>query len=206
MAMGALFGIGPVYAEQSGLGIRDISPFMTAPVVACLLLQWPVGHLSDWLDRRAVISADAWTAGLLPVLALTAAGSTWWLIALMTVFGGLSLPPVCHLHRPRQRLSRTGAESGGAEMPEDTKAGESKGAHDCRARIAPAILLHFHHPWRSDAGGTSPGMDEVERSRSQSREQRREQLPRRTRCGTSSTFAEPNAVDSGRYASAAVGS
>jgi hypothetical protein len=36
--------------------------------------------------------------------------------------------------------------------------------------------------------------------------QRREQLPRRTRCGTSNTFAEPNAVDSGRYASAAVGS
>ena len=124
--MGALFGIGPVYAEQSGLGIRDISPFMTAPVVACLLLQWPVGHLSDWLDRRAVISADTWTAGLLPVLALTAAGSTWWLIALMIVFGGLSLSPVCHLHRPHQRLSRTGAESGGAEMPEDTRRASAK--------------------------------------------------------------------------------
>ena len=25
--------------------------------------------------------------------------------------------------------------------------------HDCRARIAPAILLHSRHPWRSDAGG-----------------------------------------------------
>ena len=54
--------------------------------------------------------------------------------------------------------------------------------------------LHFLHPWRSDAGGTTPRqalflqcfcissvrggqMQEVERSRSQSREQRREQLP-----------------------------
>ena len=45
---------------------------------------------------------------------------------------------------------------------------------------------------------TTAGMQEVE--------QRREQLPRRTRCRTSSTFAEPNAVDSGRYAFAAVGS
>jgi len=26
-------------------------------------------------------------------------------------------------------------------------------SHDCRARIAPAILSHFLRPWRSDAGG-----------------------------------------------------
>ena len=37
--------------------------------------------------------------------------------------------------------------------------------HDCRAGIARAILMHFLRPWRSDAGGTSPRMDEVERSR-----------------------------------------
>lgn len=115
MAMGALFGIGPVYAEQSGLGIRDISLFMTAPVVGCLLLQWPVGHLSDRFDRRAVISAVTWTAGLLPVLALAAAGSTWWLIALMTVFGGLSLPmyAICIAHandflEPEQMVAASG--------------------------------------------------------------------------------------------------
>ena len=41
---------------------------------------------------------------------------------------------------------------------------EGKG-HDCRARIVPTILLHSRHPWRSDAGVTSPWMDEVERSR-----------------------------------------
>ena len=135
MAMGALFGIGPVYAEQSGLGIRDISLFMTAPVVGCLLLQWPVGHLSDRLDRRAVISAVTWTAGLLPVLALTAAGSTWWLIALMIVFGGLSLSPVCHLHRPRQRLSRTGADG---RRERRTGAGRRGG----RGARAAGSLLH----------------------------------------------------------------
>ncbi len=33
---------------------------------------------------------------------------------------------------------------------------------DCRARIVPTILLHLHHPWRSDAGGTTPGKGEVE--------------------------------------------
>ena len=37
--------------------------------------------------------------------------------------------------------------------------------HDCRAGIVPDNPLHSLHPWRSDAGGTSPGMDEVERSR-----------------------------------------
>ena len=37
--------------------------------------------------------------------------------------------------------------------------------HDCRAGIARAILMHFLRPWRSDAGGMSPRMDEVERSR-----------------------------------------
>ena len=29
--------------------------------------------------------------------------------------------------------------------------GRGRAKHDCRARIAPAILLHSRHPWRSDA-------------------------------------------------------
>ncbi len=37
--------------------------------------------------------------------------------------------------------------------------------HCNMARIAPAILLHSRHPWQSDGRGTSPRMDEVERSR-----------------------------------------
>ncbi|MFQ5761318.1 MAG: GNAT family N-acetyltransferase [Acidiferrobacterales bacterium] len=46
---------------------------------------------------------------------------------------------------------------------------------DSMARIVPTIPLHFRRPWRSDGGGTTAGMQELE--------QRREQLPR-TASGT----------------------
>ena len=36
--------------------------------------------------------------------------------------------------------------------------------------LFPTILLHFRHPWRSDGGGTTAGMQELE--------QRRKRLPR----------------------------
>ena len=36
----------------------------------------------------------------------------------------------------------------------------NKWRHDYKARIVPTILLHLLRPWRSDVGGTRPGMVE----------------------------------------------
>ena len=93
MASAALFGFGPVYAESSGLSVSQISFFMTAMLAGCTVLQWPIGRLSDALDRRLVITVVTFLAAAAAVAAVyVAALSTLQLLVLIAVLGGLSIP------------------------------------------------------------------------------------------------------------------
>ena len=93
MAAGALFGFGPVYAESAGLSVSQISFFMTAAMVGCTVLQWPIGHLSDTLDRRLVITVVTFLSAAAAIAIVTMpAISTMTLLILMALFGGLSIP------------------------------------------------------------------------------------------------------------------
>jgi len=93
MASSALFGIGPVYAESSGMSIAQISLFMTAVLLGCIVLQWPIGGLSDKLDRRLVIAVVAFLAAAAAIAAVpVSAMSMTKLLVLMAVLGGLSIP------------------------------------------------------------------------------------------------------------------
>jgi MFS family permease len=51
----AWWGMGPVYASEIGLTTHQIAGFMTAALVGGLMLQLPIGRLSDRLDRRSVL-------------------------------------------------------------------------------------------------------------------------------------------------------
>jgi MFS family permease len=93
VASGALFGFGPVYAESSGLSVAQISFFMTAVLVGCTLLQWPIGHLSDASDRRIVISVVTFLSAAAAIAAaMVSSMSILTLMAIMALFGGLSIP------------------------------------------------------------------------------------------------------------------
>lgn len=93
MSAAMLFSMGPVYGQAIGLSVRDISFFMTAAVVGCLVLQWPVGRLSDRFDRRRVLTGVTFLAALVAVLAIPAAVvSREMLLVAMACFGGLALP------------------------------------------------------------------------------------------------------------------
>ena len=50
--------------------------------------------------------------------------------------------------------------------------------YDPRASIVPTMLLHFLRPWKADGGGTTPGMEEVERSRRPEPRAKQEPEPR----------------------------
>lgn len=52
VAVSAFLSMAPVYATQSGMSLVGVSHYMTFAVIATMCLQWPVGHLSDHLDRR----------------------------------------------------------------------------------------------------------------------------------------------------------
>ena len=52
---GAFWALGPVFAQDSGLPISQITLFMAAFMVGGTLSQWPLGRYSDRVDRRLVI-------------------------------------------------------------------------------------------------------------------------------------------------------
>ncbi|MFN3988081.1 MAG: MFS transporter [Rhodocyclaceae bacterium] len=78
LAMGAFWGLGAVYAGRMGLAPGAVATFITVTILAGAVLQWPIGRLSDRLDRRLALAV---------VCALAAAGGL-----LMAILGGLGLP------------------------------------------------------------------------------------------------------------------
>lgn len=56
MISSIIFSMGPVYARLSGLTTRNIALFMAASILAAVVTQYPVGRLSDRMDRRTVIA------------------------------------------------------------------------------------------------------------------------------------------------------
>ena len=51
----ALLGIGPVYGAQLGYPVAVIGQLLAAAMAGAVLLQWPLGRLSDRVPRRRVI-------------------------------------------------------------------------------------------------------------------------------------------------------
>ncbi|MCY0146452.1 MFS transporter [Hoeflea sp. G2-23] len=47
--------VGPLYAEGLGLDVGDIASFMSAGIVGGIVLQYPLGYLSDIISRRSVL-------------------------------------------------------------------------------------------------------------------------------------------------------
>jgi MFS family permease len=75
MISSIIFSMGPVYARLSGAGTQGVAEFMAVSILAAVLTQYPVGRLSDRVDRRMVI------AGACALATLVAAS--------MVVFGPL---------------------------------------------------------------------------------------------------------------------
>lgn len=57
LANGAFWSIGPIFAMDRGLDTQGIAFFMSAAVLGGAAGQWPLGWLSDRMDRRYVILA-----------------------------------------------------------------------------------------------------------------------------------------------------
>ncbi len=57
-----LFGMAAVYAATIGLSILEVSYFVAAFIFGGLVLQWPIGYLSDRTDRNIVITFVSFAA------------------------------------------------------------------------------------------------------------------------------------------------
>jgi MFS family permease len=59
-----IFSMGPVYARLSGNGPRGVAAFMAVSILAAVVTQYPVGRISDRIDRRTVIASACTLATL----------------------------------------------------------------------------------------------------------------------------------------------
>jgi MFS family permease len=92
---GAFFALGPVFAQRRGLDTSEIALFMSSGTLGGFAMAFPLGWLSDRMDRRLVIIATAITAAamLLGMIATVPHGAYAWILYLcVALFGGTIVP------------------------------------------------------------------------------------------------------------------
>jgi len=100
----SLLGLGPVFADGLGMTLTQVSFFMTIFLAGSLVLQIPIGRLSDRFDRRTVLFSVALiTAAACVGMAFTTTSGHMTLATLLTLsalVGGLSatIYPIAMTH------------------------------------------------------------------------------------------------------------
>ena len=115
LASAGFFGVGTIYAIKSGLSISETALFMTLFLGFGALSQWPLGWISDRIDRRKVILlCCSIVVGICVLLALFDFSKTIFLI-LNGLIGASTLPlyslGVAHTNdrlKPSQMVSASG--------------------------------------------------------------------------------------------------
>jgi len=97
-----IFLLGTVYATQSGMGAvfgtkigmtaNEIALFVAMLFAGALVLQYPIGWLSDRVDRRKLIFAAALLGAGSCALGWFTGGSLWTLMASAFLAGGVTTP------------------------------------------------------------------------------------------------------------------
>jgi len=88
----AQFGMAPVYGAEVGLSVAQISMFVSCFFISAMVIQYPIGWLSDRMDRRLIIlvaSAVIGTGGIIGMFFGTFFPA---LLAAALMIGGLSNP------------------------------------------------------------------------------------------------------------------
>lgn len=113
--MGAFYSLGAVQAQRLGLSGEETARLLGLVIAGGMALQWPLGWLSDRMDRRKVIVATL-AATALVSFAMAWSENVGALTALGALFGGVcfALYPLCVAHANDHITvhERTGASGG----------------------------------------------------------------------------------------------
>ncbi|MGB2167026.1 MAG: MFS transporter, partial [Candidatus Puniceispirillales bacterium] len=86
-------GMGAVFASKIGMSLTQVSYFMVAIGGGAMILQYPIGKLSDLIDRRTVILiAHSLSLGFLIASYYASSISFLWLGLMMALYSGVSTP------------------------------------------------------------------------------------------------------------------
>ena len=109
LANGAFWALAPVYARDSGLPDFQVAAFVSLVLVGGALAQWPIGRISDRMDRRLVLAMICAVAALIGMMLFLLPDAPLYLrLSLAALFGACALPVILGLLRPRQRSRRAG--------------------------------------------------------------------------------------------------
>ena len=88
----AQFGMSAVYGTEAGLSIGQISLFVSTIYIGALLMQYPIGWMSDRMDRRMLILMVAALGGAAAIVGYIANGSFTMVLVSGFLIGGTSNP------------------------------------------------------------------------------------------------------------------
>ncbi len=138
LAMGAFWGMAPIYAIHAGLEVNDVATFMSCAILGGAICQYPMGRYSDRHDRRKVLAVITFLASIAALLLALSAYLGLMLLLAVAIYGGLifSVYPVAIAHLVDQI------------EPEDNLAGVSGLLllYGIGASLGPALagqLMHF---------------------------------------------------------------
>ncbi len=89
--LSSFYALGPIYCKEQGMNLMQISQIMGCTILGSLLIQSPLGYLSDIIERRKVILLTA--VGLLSSCGLILLSNFYpfyILVALFTIYGGFA--------------------------------------------------------------------------------------------------------------------
>ncbi|WP_435259124.1 MFS transporter [Thioclava sp. FR2] len=88
----AQFGMASVWGTQVGLSVRDLSIFVSGIYIGGLVAQYPIGWMSDRMDRRTLILWLSVVGGVALTLPVFLDLPFWGLVAIGAVGGAISNP------------------------------------------------------------------------------------------------------------------
>jgi MFS family permease len=116
MAIGAIYAMGPVFATDTGMSVKDVSFFMTVIILGGFLFQYPLGWLSDIVGRRKVILLSCFSGAGVSIFASSLFVDDMFFFFIIACVGGLSLPlySLCGVHindylNPTQMVAASGS-------------------------------------------------------------------------------------------------
>jgi MFS family permease len=91
LVVGSFWSLGAIFANHYGRSQMDVTWFMSAAIAGGALLQYPIGWLSDRVDRRRVLVLLC-NGGAVTAAAVAASAGLEWHLAAVFLFGASVMP------------------------------------------------------------------------------------------------------------------
>ncbi|WP_128253648.1 MFS transporter [Falsirhodobacter deserti] len=112
----SMFGMASVWGTVAGLNVAQISIFIAAMYVGGLVFQYPIGWLSDRMDRRMVICGSAIAGAVAMLVTIFLPIAMWAMVPAAVVLGGVSNPLyallIAHTNDFLEKEQMAGASAG----------------------------------------------------------------------------------------------